>query len=208
MQGFSQLEAVVGVVLTGGKSRRMGRDKAALRIAGEGLQERAVRLLSSITQEVLLAAGASPGGATAKEGLTRVSDAPGKGPAAGIVGASAARPGQSLLVLACDMPRVNVALLRSLTTMEGDWVVPRWRGCLEPLCALYRPPALQALAMRVAAGDYALQALGSVEGLRVRHLEGARLSSLGEPSSLFFNVNTPQDLAILRSGRKPDSAPG
>lgn len=206
MRGSSQPETIVGVVLTGGKSRRMGRDKAALRIAGEGLRERAVRLLSSMSEEVLLAAGGeshdSLASGMAEDSPERVPDAPGKGPAAGILGAAAARPGQSLLVLACDMPRVNVALLRSLTAVAGDWVVPRWRGSLEPLCALYRPPALLALASRVAAGAYGLQALGLAKELRVRYFEGTELSLLGEPSHLFFNVNTPRDLAILRLGRK------
>ncbi|HLY78444.1 MAG TPA: NTP transferase domain-containing protein, partial [Caulobacteraceae bacterium] len=141
---------MVGVVLAGGASRRMGRDKAALAVDGETLAARAARRLLGVCPRVAIA----DGGRGLVPGLPCLPDAPGAGPAAGILGAARAWPGHSLLVLACDLPRVSEALLRELVrrlpAAEGgeagdapdapdapdadhagaaadpDWVVPRW----------------------------------------------------------------------------------
>jgi molybdopterin-guanine dinucleotide biosynthesis protein A len=205
----------VGVVLAGGASRRMGRDKAALAVDGETLAARAARRLLGVCPRVAIA----DGGRGLVPGLPCLPDAPGAGPAAGILGAARAWPGHSLLVLACDLPRVSEALLqelvRRLPVVEGgeagdapdapgadhaaaaadpDWVVPRWERGLEPLCALYRPAALAALAAAVERGIAAPHRLAEAAGLRVRFLEGERLLRCGEPADLFLNLNTAHDL--------------
>jgi molybdopterin-guanine dinucleotide biosynthesis protein A len=197
----------VGVVLAGGASRRMGRDKAALAVDGETLAARAARRLLGVCPRVAIA----DGGRGLVPGLPCLPDAPGAGPAAGILGAARDLPGHPLLVLACDLPRVSEALLRELVgclpVAEGgeagdtpdagtdpDWVVPRWERGLEPLCALYRPAALAALAAAVERGIAAPHRLAEAAGLRVRFLEGERLRRCGHPADLFLNLNTARDL--------------
>lgn len=220
----------VGVVLAGGASRRMGRDKAALAAGGETLAARAARRLHAVCARVAIA----DGGRGLVPGLPCLPDAPGAGPAAGILGAARAWPGHPLLVLACDLPRVSEALLRELVrrlpVTEGDagdagevgkagvaveaggasagstaaceagaaadpdWVVPRWERGLEPLCALYRPAALAALAAAVERGIAAPHRLAEAAGLRVRFLEGELLRRCGQPADLFLNLNTARDL--------------
>jgi molybdenum cofactor guanylyltransferase len=206
----------VGVVLAGGASRRMGRDKAALAIDGETLAARAARRLLAVCARVAIA----DGGRGLVPGLPCLPDAPGAaGPAAGILGAALAWPGHPLLVLACDLPRVSEALLQELlrrppfaeagaaaevaeagdasdagAAADADWVVPRWERGLEPLCALYRPAALAALAAAVERGVAAPHRLAEADGLRVRFLEGERLRRCGEPADLFLNLNTARDL--------------
>jgi len=193
----------VGVVLAGGASRRMGRDKAALAVDGETLAARAARRLLGVCARVAIA----DGGRGLVPGLPCLPDAPAPGPAAGILGAARAWPGHPLLVLACDLPRVSEALLRELmrrlpaaeaaeagATADPDWVVPRWERGLEPLCALYRPAALAALAAAVERGIAAPHRLAEAAGLRVRFLEGERLRRCGEPAELFLNLNTARDL--------------
>ena len=189
---MSQPAAVVGVVLAGGASSRMGRDKALLRLAGVPLAERAASKLAAVCGETLIA----DGGRGVLPGYASVPDEACPGPAAGILGAAAATPGRSLLLLACDLPLVPVALLELLaaTPSEVDWVVPRWSGRLEPLCALYRPPALAALAARVACGDLAPHRLAEGTDLAVRYLDESDLAGLGSPRTLFTNVNRPEDL--------------
>ena len=140
------------------------------------------------------------GGRAILPGAESVPDGPGEGPAAGILGAAARRPERALLVLACDLPEVPAALLERIVGEEGDWVVPRCGGHLEPLCALYRPRALAALAARVRAGDLALHRLAGAR-LRVRYLDAHDIADLGDPSRLFRNVNTREDLA--RAARRP-----
>jgi molybdopterin-guanine dinucleotide biosynthesis protein A len=185
----------VGVVLAGGAARRFGRDKALAEIEGVTLVERARRTLAAVCAEVVIADGGRGLLATAES----APDGPGAGPAAGILGAALRRPGRPLLVLACDLPRVTAALLERIAGAEGDWVVPRLAAGLEPLCALYRPRALEELARQVRSGELALHRLAAAD-LRVRYLDAADLADLGDPERLLWNVNTPDDLRIAEDG--------
>lgn len=187
----------VGVVLAGGESRRMGRDKATLPAPGGSLPGRAALRLAAVCPEVVLA---DRGRGLIPE-LRSVGDGPGGGPAAGILGAALACPGRSLLVLACDLPEVPEALLAELARPSGfDWVVPRWQGRIEPLCALYRPPALAALADLVARGSLAPQRLTEAPWLSVRYLGSELLARFGPPERMFRNLNTPEELARWEAG--------
>ncbi|HYH44739.1 MAG TPA: NTP transferase domain-containing protein, partial [Thermoanaerobaculia bacterium] len=200
--------APVGVVLAGGASRRMGEDKALLplgppaaspqggtrgteRPAGESLAAWAARRLAAVCPEVAVA----DRGRGLLPGLPSLSDGPGEGPAAGLLGASAAYPGRALLVLAADLPEVPAALLAGVAGVAGlagvatagsedpgcDWAVPERAGRLEPLCAWYGPAALAALAAAVAAGRFALHSLAGEPGLRVQRLGDSWLARFGPP---------------------------
>lgn len=181
----------LGVVLAGGASRRMGRDKAALPLAGVGLAERACRLLAAVCPEVVVA----DGGRGVAAGFRSLRDGPARGPLAGILGAAETAAGRPLLVLACDLPNVPAGLLVALAGAPGDWVIPRWRRGSEPLCALYRPPALALLAARAGRGLYALHEAAAAPGLDVRWLEEREIAAFGDPAEIFRNLNRPQDVA-------------
>ena len=183
----------VGVVLAGGESRRFGSHKALAEIDGTSLQNLALERLREVCAHVVLA----DGGRSASEDTRTIEDGRGRGPAAGILGAAAAYPGMPLLILACDLPGVTVELLAHLCEApECDWLVPRHRIGIEPLCALYGRAALEALTRRVENGAFALQGLLE-EPLRRKFLEGEELAAFGDPAELFLNVNTPGDLARL-----------
>jgi molybdenum cofactor guanylyltransferase len=190
------MKRLLGIVLAGGASRRMGRDKAAIELGGETLAASAVRRLATVCPEVALA----DGGRNLVPGLPSLPDGPGRGPAAGLLGAARAFPGRPLLALACDLPHVPVPLLAELAEQAGeaDWALPRWQGGAEPLCALWGPRALAALEARVARGVYALWSLADEEELAVRWLEGDLLARFGPPGELFLNVNTPEELDRAR----------
>lgn len=172
----------------------MGRDKAVLEIGGETLAELAARRLGEVCAEVIVA----DAGRGVLAGSLSVPDGPGKGPAAGILGAARARPGRFLLVLAVDLPRVPVPLLEELARpgfdLRFDLVIPRWTGGIEPLCALYAPAALAVLEARVGRGRLDLHSLADEPGLAVRWLEEAGIRRFGEPAELFVNLNRPEDL--------------
>lgn len=184
---------IIGIVLAGGASRRMGRDKAALPVGDAPLALRAAHRLAAVCPGVAVA----DRGRGLVSGFPSLPDGPGAGPAAGLLGAALAYPGRSLLALACDLPGVPTALLAGLAGFGGtfDWAAPRWQGGIEPLCALYGPAALAALARRVDAGRMALHGLAEEEGLRVRFLEGEALTAFGRAEEVFFNLNTPEDVA-------------
>lgn len=191
------MKHLLGIVLAGGASRRMGRDKAAIDLGGETLAASAARRLTAVCPEVALA----DGGRNLVPGLPSLPDGPGRGPAAGLLGAARAFPGRPLLALACDLPHVPVALLAELARQveDIDWALPRWQGGAEPLCALWGPRALATLEARVARGVYALWSLADEEGLAVRWLEGDLLTRFGPPGELFLNVNTPEELDRARA---------
>jgi molybdopterin-guanine dinucleotide biosynthesis protein A len=180
----------VGVVLAGGSSSRMGRDKALLTAGGESLPAGAARRLAGVCAEVAVA----DRGRGLLAGLPSLPDGPGRGPAAGLLGAAAAYPGRRLLVLACDLPRVSAELLAALSRLDGcDCAFPRWAEGVEPLCALYGPAALAAIARRAARGRFALHRLAGEEALAVRFLEGEALARFGAPEETFLNLNAPAD---------------
>jgi len=194
-------DRVVGVVLAGGASLRMGRDKAGLELDGVSLVERAASRLATVCGTVLLA----DGGRRSTPGWTSIEDGPGRGPAAGLLAAAERHPQSSLLALACDLPLVPEELLarlaatgRRTAAAGGEALVPRWRRGLEPPCACYRAPAFAHLARRVAAGSFALHRW--LEDMDVRYLEGAELDRFGPPEEMFFNLNRPEDLKRLVSG--------
>lgn len=190
--GSDECAPTVGVVLAGGRSRRLGRDKARLLWRGVSLAAHAVDRLRRLGLEVLVA----DRGRGLVPGAVSCTDGPGAGPAAGILGAAAQRPDCALLVVACDLPLVPAAVLQQLRDAgPADWVVPRHARGIEPLCACFRPAALHQLARRVAADRLAVHGLASIPALTVRYLEGAALGD--DPSRAFLNVNRPQDLERL-----------
>jgi molybdopterin-guanine dinucleotide biosynthesis protein A len=170
----------------------MGRDKALLEIEGETLLARAARRLGEVCAEVLIADRGT--------GPASVPDGPGRGPAAGLLGAARARPGRSLLVLAVDLPFVPVPLLEELARSEAglpelpDLIIPSWSGGVEPLCAVYGPAALAVLEERVGRGRLDLWSLPDTPGLAVRRLGEEELRRFGEPARMFLNLNRPEDL--------------
>jgi molybdopterin-guanine dinucleotide biosynthesis protein A len=166
----------------------MGQDKTLLEFEGETLAARAAKRLAEVCGEVLIADGGRG------LGLGSVPDGPGRGPAAGLLGAARARPGRALLVLAVDLPFVPVALLEELACSDADLAVPNWSGGVEPLCALYRPAALAVLEERVGQGKLSLWSLPETPGLVVRRLGEEELQRFGEPARIFLNLNRPEDL--------------
>jgi len=186
----------------------MGSDKARLILGGASLAAAAAVRLAAVCSEVAMA----DGGRGVLAGLPSLPDGPGSGPAAGILGAAAAYPDRPLLVLACDLPRVPVALLAELVrTPISDWTVPRWRGGIEPLCALYGPVSLAALAEQVGRGLLAPHRLAEDGRLTVRFLDGDRLARFGPPEEVFLNLNTPEELeryASTSAGTSPQRPQG
>lgn len=190
----------IGVVLAGGRSSRMGRDKATLVLAGQTLAARALERLRPACAEVVVA----DGGRGVVPGARSVPDGPGRGPAAGLLGAARAAPGRALLVLACDLPLVPVALLAALAATPerpaADVALPRTPRGPEPLVARYSPRALAVLAAQVERGDFALRSLLERDALGVAYLEGEPLARFGDPERFLANVNTPADLARIAAG--------
>ena len=197
---------LVGVVHAGGRSTRLGRRKAGLRLPGvepgspgPTLADWAVTRLAAVPRvgEIVLAVGSVGREAAPTDRRIPVSvetDGPGSGPAAGMLGAARARPGRNLLVLACDLPLVPVDLL-SVLAASGAELAPAAADTgdprsMNPTCALWTPPALERLAARVEEGDNRLYPLTRCASLRVEPVDAARF---GDPENVLLNVNTAAD---------------
>ena len=195
--------APVGIVLAGGASRRMGRDKALLEWEGGSLVSRACKALAEICPQIAVA----DRGRGYQPRYPSLPDGPGKGPVAGLLGAANAFPGRSILALACDMPLVPPALLRWLAFAPGretDLCLPQWAQGREPLCSLLRPRALAALDARARAGRFELQTLADSAPLRPLFLSSGILDSFGTPGQMFANANEPDQWLTLK-GADPEA---
>lgn len=189
---------VAGLLLTGGASRRMGRDKALIEIGGRRLVDRLAATLAAVAEPVL---EVGPGWSA----LPAVrEDPPGSGPLAAVcAGAAALRAGGHdgpVLVLAVDMPRVGAGILRLLTERPGAaTAVPRAEGHPQVLCARYGPDALAAADRLLAAGGKSLRGLLedlSAAGGTVDWVDPEEWAPVAGPDA-FSDVDTPEDLQRL-----------
>ncbi|HLV99533.1 MAG TPA: molybdenum cofactor guanylyltransferase [Ktedonobacterales bacterium] len=183
---------VSGAVLAGGQSRRMGSDKAALLIEGEPLLRRTVRVLSSITEDVSVIG--PPDRATLVSDVPILPDRwPQQGPLGGIATALWGLAGEVVLVVGCDMPFLNLALLRYLIALAPgyDAVVVGADGEMHPLHAVYQHRCLPALEAQLRAGDLRVQRF--LSRLVVHVVEGAELDRLDPGHLSTFNANTPDE---------------
>jgi molybdopterin-guanine dinucleotide biosynthesis protein A len=143
-----------GLVLAGGRSSRMGREKALLPLPdGRTLLQRQIDLLRAAGAGSV-AVSVGPGKSFPMVGVDQISDAvPDAGPLAGIAAGLRAAPPGLVLVLAVDMPRIGEEHLRRLMALASAncGVVPVWEGRCESLVAVY-PAALAASAEAWLAG--------------------------------------------------------
>jgi molybdopterin-guanine dinucleotide biosynthesis protein A len=176
-------------VLTGGRSSRMGANKALLEIDGLPLALRVAR------EAAKACAGVSLVGDPAVYGslhLPVVPDTfPGQGPLAGIEAALGATQADWNLIVACDMPALPSEVISRLFALSADCAVPQYEdGRVEPLCAVYHrrchPIIRAALESGVRKVTDALRRLES-EGFALRYV---RVASEG----LFANLNTPDEM--------------
>jgi molybdopterin-guanine dinucleotide biosynthesis protein A len=182
--------AAAGFVLTGGESRRMGRDKALLELGGQPLVLRMAAKFRGVTSEVYLVGAPER---YARLGLPVLADPiAGRGPAAGITAALRATEREWNLIVACDLPYLETRFLEFLVEVaaaEGDAeaVVPQLGGRWEPLCAAYHRRALPAFERVLAGVNYRIAR--ALEALRVRAVTEKDLAKFAFSPRMFKNMN-------------------
>lgn len=187
----------LAAILAGGKSRRMGRDKARLEFLGVPLIERVRRVATAVAQKVIVVGGA---GYLADKGVPTVPDRfPGASALGGVATALGwAReklgPGTWVLCLACDLPLVRPELLSLLWDLrdEAQVVVPRVEAGYEPLVALYREDGLGVLEEQIRRGD--LSILRAFPRLRTVEVGEEILRRADPELRSFLNLNRPEDV--------------
>ncbi len=195
--GGRHVLAVSSVILAGGQSRRMGINKALLKVGGRPIIERVIEKVSLVGEEVILVTNTPD--ECAYLGCPMVADVyPGKGSLGGIYSGLKVVSNPYALVVACDMPFLNASLLRYMALLSPghDVIVPRTGQGIEPLHALYSKACLPAIELSLQQSN--MRTISFYSQVRVRYVEQEEIETLDPQRLSFFNVNSTDDLRRAR----------
>lgn len=197
------MNPVYGLVLAGGRSRRMQSDKAALDFGRQPQLARAFGLLAPRVPKAWVSVRPDQRDEPLRAAYSQVVDGTlGGGPIAGIIAAQALHPDAAWLVLACDLPLLDGATLDLLLARrDARRIATAFRsasdGLPEPLCAIYEPASREPILRQVAVGQLCPRKfLSTHDALLLEPLHPHALD----------NANTPQDVQALRA-MLPSSGP-
>ncbi len=194
---MSEQHALTAVILAGGQSRRMGVDKALLRLASGGptLIERVVAAARAVTDDVVIVA--EDAGRLPPMPVRTAPDAIAwAGPLAGLVAGFAAAQHLDILALACDLPYLSVPLLRWMAALPRTWdaLVPcrpnDGKTGWEPLHAIYTRACLVTMRAALDRGDR--QATAFFPAINVRPLTADAMQPYDPLGRSTESVNTPE----------------
>ncbi|MDP4126325.1 MAG: molybdenum cofactor guanylyltransferase [Bacillota bacterium] len=187
-----------GILLAGGKSSRMKRNKAFLELGGQPLVERSLEVLKAVFSEVLISSNHPE--LYERYGVPVFQDESyDRGPLEGLYQGLKAATYDVVFFVACDMPFLREDLVRFLAewTPEYDIVVPRLHSGLHPLHAFYHKRCLPSIKNNLDAGR--LKIIDFYPTCSVRFVEESELQAFSDLSTIFCNVNTPEEWSkILR----------
>lgn len=188
--------ALGGIVLAGGKSSRLGFDKALLRVNGQLLVQWLPERLAAQLRPVVLVVDRPQRYAVPVRQL--VDATPDAGPLAGIATGLQSLAVPALFACACDMPLLRPSLLQRLcAALDGhDLVIPERGGRLEPLCAVYAASCLPVILRLLR--DRRLRANGVASEVRTHIVREPEWRDLDAEGDSFLNINTPADLVRMQ----------
>lgn len=191
---------VTGVLLAGGKSRRMGQDKRYLLVGEETLLERGLHVLRSVFQDVVvvIAQDSLPLGVDVKVVRDLMPEC---GSLGGLYTGLMQAVTPWIFVVACDMPFLNEAVIAQFTSRRAtaDIVMAKLGARLHPMHALFGKQCLPVLEQMIRARQLKIQDLVSHVFLRVQYVTEVDLLTIDPSGRSFQNVNTPADLEAARS---------
>jgi molybdopterin-guanine dinucleotide biosynthesis protein A len=186
----AQAAPLYGLVLAGGRSRRMQRDKAALEYQGRSQLDRTMTLLEGRVQRAFVSVRVEQRDDPLRARYPLIVDAPEDvGPAGGILAAQRAHSRVAWLVLACDLPFLDAHTLDALiAARDPARAATAYRsshdGLPEPLCAIYEPASHASLAAAVSVGRVCPR----------KFLASADTLLLNQPDpGALENINTPEE---------------
>jgi molybdopterin-guanine dinucleotide biosynthesis protein A len=182
---------VIAAVMAGGRSRRLGGDKATAQLAGRPLISHPIEALSAAGLEPVIVAKQMTRLPDLAVPVWREPDEPFH-PLCGIIAALERAEGASVIACGCDMPFLVPGLIRALAERDAPLVVPRTGDGLHPLLARYDGSLLGPLCAALDARSPLQETVAALEPVVLNEEE---LRRFGDPARLLFNVNTPADLA-------------
>ncbi len=188
---MDSINKITGIVLSGGKSSRMGREKGLCTLRGKPLIEYAVEVLIEVCDDVIISANDN---SYDYLGLPVVKDAvPGVGPIGGISSAIHYSETNDNFILSCDMPFVSGELIRYILSGKPGYqaVVPVNDGFPEPLCAYYRKDIVEVFDRSIENGIYKIRR--AIKSGDVAYIDIDRRNGF-DNRLLFSNINTEKEL--------------
>jgi molybdopterin-guanine dinucleotide biosynthesis protein A len=185
------------VILAGGKSRRMGKDKSFLEVGQSAMIQLVATELKKVFKEILIAGGSEETGR--RLGLKVVADLiPGGGPLSGIHAALNASSHDKCLVVPCDMPFLKAEMASLMVSLAQGYevAVPTDGVYYQPLFAVYDRSCIKVIEQALRAGRY--KVVDFYPQVRVNYVNEKLLNELADTGRAFFNVNTPADLHQAR----------
>lgn len=208
-----RLTAAGGIVLAGGRSRRMGRAKAMLPFGPERMLQRVVRLLGEAVKPVVVVAACNQELHELPSEVIVVRDRrPDLGPLEGLAAGLIAMRGrrEAAMVTACDVPLLLPDYVRRLVALSSgyDATVPHVGGFDEPLSAVYRTSVLAEIENLL--GEGRMRPVYLFDRVRTRRVTEKELADADPELRSLANVNTPDDYrkALQLAGLEPPDVPG
>jgi molybdopterin-guanine dinucleotide biosynthesis protein A len=185
------------VVLAGGRSSRLGQDKAFLRINGQFLIESILEKLAQLSDELIIVTN-DTGRYEQFEAVVIGDVFPGKGALGGIYSGLRAATKNHSLIVACDMPCLNLSLLRYMQSLapQYDVVIPRVGRLVEAIHAVYSRDCLPFIERQLRRGDLRISSL--FPQVRVRYVDSDEMRTFDPEHLSFFNINSQADLDKAR----------
>ena len=203
------MKHTAGVLLAGGKSRRMGADKRFLRLDGETLLSRALSVFERLFDEVLIVvAGPLPESVGGRHRV--VTDlVPNCASLGGLYTGLSLSESPRVFAAACDMPFLNPDLIAYLIHLsDDDIVMPNPASGLQPMHAVYSKACCPHFKRMIESRNLSIQGILQNEGLRVRLVPDEDLRQHDPELLSFLNVNTPEDAERARTLGQGDTRPG
>ncbi len=191
---------ITGVLLAGGKSRRMGQDKRTLVLDGETLFNRALDVLVEIFPEVIVVLGLEDF-PVHNDTVRVVNDLiPNRAAAGGLYTGLFYATQQRVFVVACDMPYLNLDVIRFMASISSrfDITLAELAHGLQTMHAIYSKRCLSHLEQMVKSENLRVQNLLDESSLEIRKVLESEILPYDNHLLSFMNVNSPADLELAR----------
>ncbi|MBM7854054.1 molybdopterin-guanine dinucleotide biosynthesis protein A [Desulfohalotomaculum tongense] len=184
-------------ILAGGKNSRMGTNKAFLEVQSCRIIDHALHELRRVSEDILIITN-NPAEYSHLNVRLAQDIYPGRGPLSGIHSALVNAKNHTLLVVACDMPFIEAELARYLINAARDYdvVIPVVEGYFEPLFAVYTKACLPPIEWCFRKEK--LRVIDFFSALKVKYVNEDEISRVADVERVFYNVNTPKELAAAK----------
>ena len=208
MPTHTQFPNITGVILGGGQSRRMGRDKRRLYWEGEPFLDRVCGLMDNLFDEVLVVTAQEDYDCSHLPVRLVTDKIPQKGSLGGLYTGLMEAQNSLTFVVACDMPfLLKESISRVCLEPTSDVLVVKLFHGLQPLHARYSKRCVPIIEQMIHEGDLKIQNLISRSGLTVKIIEESLFDDIDPHRQSFMNINTPADLEFARKTSSHSSLP-